>query len=177
MKFTTAWANLSSENQVLKFIILILGGIACFFALTTLKLALREPLVVDRGCVTTAATLSDGKRTNDEIAAFLKDALAQRFNTTAIPHDGFISDEETSNRLKEQQDLKTRNLKQTVVVNAVQINGDAISVDADRLISVGEVRSAFKFPLIVRVSATTRSLSNPYGLVLEETKALKKETK
>jgi hypothetical protein len=57
-------------------------------------------------------------------------------------------------------------MRQRVLVNAVTKNGDSLIVDADRIISVGSIRSAFPFPLIANISIVTRSQSNPYGLVL-----------
>jgi hypothetical protein len=38
----------------------------------------------------------------------------------------------------------------------------------DRLIAVGEIRAAFKFPLALKVETVTRSPANPYGLLLTD---------
>jgi hypothetical protein len=52
------------------------------------------------------------------------------------------------------------------LANAVTVSGDAIRVDADRLISIDKIRSAFPLMLEVSVSRTARTEDNPYGLLL-----------
>ena len=63
-------------------------------------------------------------------------------------------------------DLKKKGMRQTLIVNSVTVNGDTIRVDADRLISVDKIRSAFPLMLEASVSRTTRTEDNPYGLLL-----------
>src|SRR5688500_12585574 len=117
MKFNVAWANLATENHILKFVILVLSGLSVFFGITSLKLALRDPLVIARGCYSRPATVVDSKRSETEIKAFLTEALAQRFNSNTPPRDGFLSDEEQILREKEQKELKGRKLDQKVILD------------------------------------------------------------
>lgn len=178
MKVSTAWARVASENSVLKFVVLCLTGLTLFLGFSALKLALKEPLVIDRGCFSKKATaLTDGKRTQSEIEAFLKEALTQRFDSAASVRNGFISSEESGLREKEQKELDARKLSQRLVLNQVVANGNVLTIDADRLISVGDIRSAFKFPLAVKVESIARSEGNPYGLILVEAKAIEKNEK
>ena len=104
--------------------------------------------------------------TSVEIEAFVKEALRHRFDTDATPNAEFLSVDEFRLRAKEQDELQRRQMRQRVLVNGVTKNGDAITVDSDRLISVGTIRSAFTFPLTLTISSVTRSEANPYGLVL-----------
>lgn len=177
MKFNVAWAKVASENHILKFVILCLGGLSVFFGITALKLALRDPLVIERGCYSKVAKTQDGKRTPEEIQAFLKEALAQRFDSNASVHDGYLSDEESVVRENEQKELQSRKLNQRVVLGNVIVNSGIVSVDADRLIAIGDVRSAFKFPLVVKLESVPRSEGNPYGLVISEVKTVQKGEK
>lgn len=175
MKFTVAWAKIASENSILKSVVLCLSVLCLFFGASSLKLALKEPLVVDRGCYSKVASIVDGKRTATEIEAFLKEALTQRFDTQAIVRNDFLSDDEKILRAKEQKDLQNRKLSQKVILNSATVEGGTVVVDADRLISVGDVRSAFKFPLNVKIESVTRSEGNPYGLVVSEIKTIEKK--
>lgn len=177
MKFSVAWAKIATENHVLKFIVIILSGLCLFFALTSLKLSLRDPLVIERGCYSKNATPVDGKRSPAEIEAFLKEALSQRFDSSSAPRNGFLSDEEIEVREREQKELEGRKLEQRVILSRLSMNGGVVNVEADRLIAIGEVRSAFKFPLIVKIESVTRSEGNPYGLVVEEVKTIQKGEK
>lgn len=177
MKFTIAWAKVASENSVLKAVVLCLSALCLFFGASSLKLALKDPIVVERGCYSKVAAITDGKRSATEIESFLKEALAQRFDTQAVVRNDFLSDDEQILRSKEQKDLQNRKLSQKVILNAATVEGGSVIVDADRLISVGEVRSAFKFPLNVKIESVTRSEGNPYGLVVSEIKNIEKKDK
>ncbi len=177
MKFNVAWAKVIAQNSVLKFVILCLSLTSLFFGLSSLKLALKDPIVIDRACFSKGANISDGKRTPTEIEFFLKEALQQRFDSVVQPRDGFLSSDELLLREKEQKDLESKKLIQRVVLNSVQLDGKAIQVETDRIISVGDLRSAFKFPLKVTIETVTRTEGNPYGIVLKEVKPVGKESK
>lgn len=177
MKFTVAWAKVASENSILKIVILCLSVLCVFFGASSLKLALRDPIVVERGCYSKAALVTDGKRSSIEIESFLKEALSQRFDSQALVRNNFLSSEEQFLREKEQKDLQLRKLTQRVLLNSAAVDGGVVVVDADRLISVGDVRSAFKFPLRVKIESVTRTEWNPYGLVVSEVKTIEKEAK
>lgn len=177
MKFTVAWAKVISENSVLKVVVLCLSGLCLFFGLSALKLALKDPIVIERGCYSKLGNVGDGKRTTVEIEAFLKEALFQRFDSVANVHDDYLSEDEKVLRSKEQKELQSRKLTQKVVLSSFTVNGGSIAVEADRLIAVGDVRSAFRFPLTIKMESTTRSEGNPYGLVVSEIKAVEKGEK
>jgi hypothetical protein len=140
-------------------------------------MALRNPLVIERGCFSKAAQIADSQHTNLEIESFVEAALAQRFDSKDPGRETFLASSEKDLRSKEQKDLAARKLNQRVVVNAVSVSEKGILVEADRLISVGDIRSAFKFPLAVKVESVTRTVANPFGLILSEVKPVEQKEK
>ncbi|MCX6117352.1 MAG: hypothetical protein NT027_07420 [Proteobacteria bacterium] len=174
MKFSLAWANVANQNISLK---IALGAVS----LTAIALAgglsvaaLKEPLIIDRGCSSKAIAATSQVRTEQEVTAFLKEALSQRFDTSASDV-GYLSDQEAHFRQDEQKKLKSSGLTQAISTANLKINQtpnaeskDKISIDTDRVISVGDVRSAFRFPLTLRTIAVNRTAANPYGLILDQ---------
>lgn len=177
MKYTEAWSSVVSQNLNLKIATGILGIVAVLLGMITLKLAFKDNVVIERGCYSRAIAPVNDQHSPDEIANFLREALAQRFDSVVQPVDGLLSPEELKMRLQEQKELESRNMKQKIIVNSVQQTGDSFTVDADRLISVNEVRSAFKFQLTVKLESKARSASNPYGLLLTTTKQIEQKDK
>jgi hypothetical protein len=166
MRFTEAWADVASKNTVLKVVVLVLMLCCVAFAVTTTRLALREPLVIDRACVSKAAIKGSPDRSTSEVEVFITEAINRRFNSDAASSEGFLSPEEDLGRKKDQQTLLAQGMRQRVLVNSVKIDGNQATLDCDRVISIGAVRSALSFPLTVTIATVTRSESNPYGLVL-----------
>ena len=166
MKYTEAWASVVSQNFNLKMATVILGAISLVLGMTTLRLTFKDSPIIERGCFSRPLVPMKDEHTKEEIESFIKEALSQRFDSTAQPVDGLLSPDELKLRLQEQKDFVTRNMKQRLIVNSVTQNGDDFLVDADRVISVNDVRSAFKFPLLVKLESKARSYSNPYGLII-----------
>jgi hypothetical protein len=110
-----------------------------------------------------------------ELENFVKEALHQRFDNDAVVMNDFISSDEISHREQEQKELNQRSMLQHVLLNSVEVKGNEVTVNADRLISVGQVRSAFPFPLMITLSTDIRSESNPYGLTVIKISEIKKE--
>jgi hypothetical protein len=165
MKFTDAWDSLAKENRLHKRLTTILFLMCSLLALGWTAESFKPPLVFDRGCDTRAVTGSNDAVTQDEIKEFLKVALAARFNSN-VREPLYLSLNQQALRNQEQHELEQRSMRQTVIVQDVQFDKDKILVQADRLISVGEIRSAFRFPLNVKIEKESRSSFNPYGLVL-----------
>lgn len=166
MRFTTAWADVLKENLNLRVGVLALAFTTAALGVTTVRLSLREPLLVERGCQTGALIPSDSSRNDAEIAAFVKSALASRFDTDAADARTFLSDQEFHNRVAEQQELEKKGVRQRILVNSVKVEGESISIDSDRIISIGQIRSALPFPIKATVAFEARSETNPYGLLL-----------
>jgi hypothetical protein len=166
MRFTDAWADVAAKNTALKFVVLILALCCVIFSVTATRLALKEPLVIERSCFSKVAQSGPSNRSPNEIEAFANEAINRRFNSDAATSDGYLSSEEDAGRRKDQQTLAGQGMRQRVLVNSVKIDGNQLTIDSDRLISVGSVRSAFSFPLTATIATVTRTEANPYGLVL-----------
>jgi hypothetical protein len=107
--------------------------------------------------------------------AFVRAALAQRFDTDKAPIPGFLAQPEEASREIEQKEFGTRRIDQRIVIRAIKVDGGAATVDADRVLAVENVRSALRFPLLVTLGSVSRSAANPYGLVLAKVEAAKVE--
>lgn len=176
MRFPQAWAAVARQNSVLRVAILGVTASGLLALLISLKFAFKDPLIIERGCYSTVtAATSRQEATKEEVESFIKVALSQRFDSDANVQGDLISLDELGNRSTEQEEMKRRNVRQRVVVNTVIKKDDAYLVDADRILAVGNLRSALQFPLIVKVEPTTRSFSNPYGLVLLKVSAQQSE--
>lgn len=178
MKFNVAWSETLTQNVVLRIVILCLSATTIALLVALVNLSLKEPLLIERACFTSVTQKAAGERTEAEIGSFLKEALSRRFDTNAMGETLVLSGEEASFRDQEQKDLKEKGILQRVILNKVQkIDGTQVTVDCDRLVSVGPVRSAFAFPLHVTIGSVTRSEANPYGLRLIRVKAGESEKK
>lgn len=178
MRFTVAWSKVLSQNIALRFTILCLSATVIGLLVVLTKLSLRDPIVIERACFSQTLDPASTDRTQAEISTFIKEALAQRFDTNAVLQDGFVSMEEAQFREQEQRGLKEKEMKQRVLVNQVEkISGADVMIDADRIISVGPVRSALPFALRLTISSIPRSRGNPYGLKLIQVKPREGEKK
>lgn len=167
MRFPQAWAEIAKQNNVLRIAIIGVSVSAALALLISLKFAFKDPLIIERGCYSSLlAATSRQDPTKEEVEGFLRESIAQRFDTDANVQADIISLDEIGNRSTEQEELKRRSIRQRVLVNSVAAKGDDYLVDADRLLSVGQLKSALSFPLTVKIERTARSASNPYGLVL-----------
>jgi len=174
MRFTTAWAQIASQNVVLKTTIALLTLCVIFLTISTVQLSARDPLIVERSCFSKAVEKVPAKHTKSEIEAFLSQSIAMRFNTGSNLIPGFMSLREEEIRKEEQRELNHRKMTQKVVFNAItEINKDTILVDVDRLISIGSIRSALPFPLEIEMARVSRNTSNPYGLKIMSIKQKK----
>jgi hypothetical protein len=177
MKFTTAWAQTQSQNVVLKLALFLITGCAVTFAIVAAKFALREPLLIERSCLTEVVAASDTKRSDAEVQSFIVEAVKQRFNSDTTALASFIDEKEIQFKSQELKELEERNMDQKIIVHKSTVKGNLVEVDADRLIMVGEIRSAFRFPLRIQIASTTRTIDNPYGLKLVKVERIEKEDK
>jgi len=174
MKFTAAWSELASQNTALKIGCLSLATATALLGVQLVRLASKDPLIIERVCFSKAIQPASTTRPKSEVEAFIKEALHERFDSDAIDTQ-LLSVDEQSFRIKEQKELSQRQMSQRVFVN--NVSDDGSHIDSDRLISIGKIRSAFPFSLNVQLTQTPRSESNPYGLILDSVKADKEEPK
>ena len=177
MRFTEVWAEVLSQNNSLKWATLSLSILTVALATCLISLAMREPLVFERECYTKAISPGSSSPSNDEIERFLRVGLAKRFDTDALDVPVFLSASELNVRSREVDELSKRGMSQKVLVNDVKIDQGKIIVDADRIISVGKIRSALPLPLNVKVKSTDRSAGNPYGMVISDVSLISGEEK
>lgn len=168
MKFTVAWANVLSQNVTLRAAVVLLALCSLVFSIATVRLALNEPIIIERECYSKAVTRGNSKHSAHEIESFLKVAISKRFDTNVTGFREYLSEDEVQYHLKEQDELTKKGIAQKVIVNSVKIEGSSVLVDTDRLIAVGKIRSAVAFPLKLVLSTTDRTQSNPYGLLLKK---------
>ena len=166
MRFSTAWAKVAAQNVTLKIATVVLAGVAVVQLITIGQLASKDPLVVERVCYSKLVPAKPSDPTADEVKAFVTEALPMRFDSNGFLKEGYLSLEETALRDKELQTLKQRQMIQKVIVSEVKVDGKTIIALADRLISIGKVRSALLLNVNVSAQQTTRTESNPYGLIV-----------
>jgi hypothetical protein len=66
----------------------------------------------------------------------------------------------------EQKDMKSRSMTQSVLVRAIHLTKTDALVDIDRVIAIGELRSALKAQVRITFEEVTPNELNPYGLLL-----------
>lgn len=172
MKFTMAWAKVAVQNVTLKVATVTLAAVAAIQLITIAQLSLRDAVVIERGCLSRAVNQAPAQNTPEEIKAFLLEALPSRFDSIASARDEMLSVQERALREKEQTALNQRQMRQKIVVQEIEVSDKGTLVQADRLITLGKIRTALPFPLKVIVQTTRRSDANPYGLVLVETSVI-----
>lgn len=172
MKYTEAWSSVVSQNFNLKIVTIVLGALSILLTMITLKMTFKDSVIVERGCFSRSLQPAKDEHTKQEIENFLREALSQRFDSLVMATDGLLSPDELKLRDQEQREFSSRNMKQRLIVNSVTETAEGFKVDADRMISVAEVRSAFKFSLIVKLESKSRSFSNPYGLLVISSKQI-----
>ena len=134
-------------------------------------------MIIERGCFSRSVQPTKDEHSKQEVENFLREALSQRFDSLVMATDGLLSPDELKLRDQEQKEFASRNMKQRLIVNFVTETVEGFKVDADRVISVGDVRSAFKFSLAVKLESKSRSLANPYGLLIVSTKQIEDKSK
>ena len=163
------------EKELLKITNLTLTGIVIALCGTLVTTATRDPILVDRSSHKTViiekVTADEEKLT--EVENFLREALSLRFDSKMKSGNELLSKELSRAHEIEEGELKSKQVAQSVVVNGIQKTKDGFVVDADRIVSISKLRSAFSFPLKAQIEKTSRSEQNPYGLVLVRIEKLK----
>ena len=164
---SSAWSKIILENIGLKAALICMSVIAISLTMLLFVAAGREPLIIERACFSKVAQVTGAQQTKEEIETFLRLALSQRFDSEVRGAE-FLDADLRELRTKEQKDLDARQMKQFVHVNSFRGDHGVFQADVDRIVTVGNIRSALRFPLTLKVSAIERSASNPYGLLLTD---------
>jgi hypothetical protein len=167
MRLNTAWAQTAIQNITLKWATASLSFGCLFLTIGILRLSLRDPVIVERACYSQViSSLNNQEASIDEMKAFLLEVLSYRFDSDPSVRIKDLSMEEQNNRNKEQELLKQKQMSQKILINKIEIQNQNITIDADRIISIGKAKTILPFPLKVEVQKTQRSEANPYGLIL-----------
>ena len=92
--------------------------------------------------------------------------IKARLDTDSFSPDIFLSDRQLELRTAEQKDLKARGLSQVIFVRTIKMGNGTANADIDRLISMGDVRSAVKANVDLMFQEIQPNELNPYGLKL-----------
>ncbi len=168
MKFTAFWNEVLSQNSALKWGIVSVSSIALGLGFSLVSLALREPLVIERGCVTEVVKPAASQATPDEIGRFARLAIPKRFDSDATDSQLYLTPEETATRVKELDELGRKGMAQRVLVGSVKVEGGKVRVEADRLLSFGKLRTVLAMRLQLSLKTVDRTPGNPFGLILAD---------
>lgn len=166
MRFTTAWAKVAAQNVTLKVATVIMAVVTIVQLVIISGLASRDPIVIERSCFSRAIASKSPEPNKDEIKAFLLEALPMRFDSDGYFKEGFLSLEESAARDKEQTTLKQRQMNQRIIISNVVFSEKDVVVLADRLVSIGKIKSALPLNLKITLQQTNRTEANPYGLII-----------
>lgn len=167
MRFSSAVDSLTRENHFLRFTIKALILTVLALGLTVLFLHDRAPVVVERSSrgleIVRMTTLV---RTEADIDIALRLMLKARFDSGAITPEALLSKRQMELREAEQREMKSRNLYQSVVFRKGQVSKDEATIEFDRVLSVGDIRSALKTTVKIAFEESEPTELNPYGLKL-----------
>lgn len=167
MKFSDGVDGLTKENKFLhtltKFLLIIVAGELGL----SLALYNKEPIIVERSIrgLEVVKQLAFARDESD-IRQAIRLMIQARFNSDTISPEIFLNPKQLVLREMEQKDLKSRSMTQAVIVRTVKITKEAAIIDMDRMISVGELRSALKAKIKISFEETSPTDLNPYGLTL-----------
>lgn len=178
MKFSLSIDALSKENSHLKFIIKMQFCVVIVLLLQVVVHNSQVPLMIQsstRGLELIQPV--DFERSDADVQSAAELMLKARFNTDSISANLFLSDKQLQLRESEQKELKNRNMVQAILIRKIEISKDQAFIDVDRVIAVGEIRSAIKTKLKIAFEETEPNELNPYGLVLSFVEAQNTEVK
>lgn len=177
MKFTLAWANVLQENVALRLALVCLTITSLGLGAISIRLALEPPLLIERGCVTSTIDPAKSTRSEAELKRFVSFVLPIRLDSSAQDVRTFLSDKELQSREAEQMDLKRKNITQRLLMNEVHVGPEGLIIaSADRLVSIGNIRSVLPVQFRVRVTPVARTEANPYGLQLSSVEVAQLES-
>jgi len=164
MKYSEVWSKLLTQNLTLRTTIVVLSVCLLYLGGVIVYQAARDPIVIERSCYTKAIQTGSSKHSEDEIKTFIELSLAQRFNSDKEPYADYLSEDMRAKVESEKEELLKNGMRQKIIINEMKIENDVVQVDADRLISVKHIRSAFPFPLTIKINSVPRNEANSYGL-------------
>lgn len=178
MKFSLSVDALSKENSFLKMVTRILLGALFLLNIQLFYLYNRDPILIQSKVTGLEIVKPVSFVPSEQDTKYaVKLMLEARFNSMSLNSDLYLSEKQTELRKTEQNELKNKNMSQTIIVREIKISRDEAIAEIDRIISVGELRSAFKAKLKLFFEMTEPNELNPYGLVLSLVELDKTEVK
>lgn len=178
MKFSLSVDALSKENSFLKMVTRILLGALFLLIIQLFYLYNRDPILIQSKVTGLEIVKPVNFVPSEQDTKYaVKLMLEARFNSMSLNSDLYLSEKQTELRKTEQNELKNKNMSQTIIVREIKISRDEAIAEIDRVISVGELRSAFKAKLKLFFEMTEPNELNPYGLVLSLVELDKTEVK
>lgn len=176
MKFTTAWAQVESQNHLLKYTHIVLVFIILILAVLVLKFAFKNPIVIERSSDRVEVkSISDIKVNEKDFLAYLEAILKNRYDYEVEFNPYLYSEAEIQKYQIERKEFQEKKLKQRVLINSVKMDGNNFVADIDRIISIEKVKSVINQKIKLTVISNPRTELNPYGLILENIEILKDE--
>ncbi len=167
MKLSTAFDGIEKENRYLRTTTKMLIMVTTFLLGIVYNLYDKMPIMVERsshGLEIVRPT--EFARSEVDLKTATALMMKARFATDTMAPELFLNQKQLLLRDTEQKDLKSRGMSQSIIVKNVTIEKDMALVDLDRLISVGDVRSALKAKVKVRFEEVSPNELNPYGILL-----------
>lgn len=164
------------QKSSLQIALTIMSVTAFAFGIMNIISSMKDPIIIERGCDSKIAEIQSSNQSKDEVENFIKIAMSARFDSV-LKNDPaiYLTENLQLVRAKEQSELKNKSIDQRVIVRTIKVDQDKYFVEADRLISIGKIRTAVPLDLTVGISSKVRSLSNPYGLILTFVEQVKEE--
>lgn len=167
MKFSSAVDSLTKENLFLRAAVKILGFAVLFLTMAVLFLHEKSPVVVERSSRgLEIVQMTKLARSEADIQQAIRLMLIARFDSGAISAGIFLSKRQMELRETEQKEMKARGLSQGIVFRGAKVTKDEALVEFDRVLAIGEIRSALKTVVKIAFEETEPTELNPYGLRL-----------
>lgn len=167
MRFSSAVDSLTKENQFLRAAVKGLALAVLFLTLAVLFLHDKSPVVIERSSRgLEIVRMTKLNRAEEDIHQAIRLMLISRFDSGAINPEVFLSKRQMELRDAEQKEMKARGLYQSAVFRSAKVTKDEALVEFDRVLSVGDIRSALKTVVKVAFEETEPTELNPYGLRL-----------
>lgn len=167
MKFSTGVDSLQNENRFLRVLSKVLLIITAALIGLVLVLYDKSPVLVERtsrGLEVVRPTVFIRAESDMKFAITMM--IKARFDSGAVSPELFLNQKQLLLRDHEQREMKARSMNQSVVVRNIKLTKDEVVVDFDRVIAVGEIRSALKAQVKASFEEESPNELNPYGLVL-----------
>jgi len=178
MKISLSIDSLLKENKFLKLVTKLLFGVVFVLLLQVISLYSRDPIIIQSSTrgreILEPMTVP---RTNLDLKIAVQNMLKARFDTEAHSSELFLSDKQKLLRENEQRDLKSRSMTQAIVIRNVVMSKDQAFVDLDRVIAVGDLRTAIRAKIKIAFEESEPNELNPYGLVLSLAEVQSNEVK